>query len=548
MLRKTLLLVSLLLTVSGLQAQDKSAVFAYGRNSWSKYLPKAVGGYKYEVARGVYDQLIDTQANFGQQIPDFVMNDGTNLIAWMDPHKVEIGIEEKAYDICVSFGPDSLNALAALLAHEIIHYAEKHDWVRQFAQQNDALQTSDSLRLQADQLEQETQADHLGGLLAFTAGFDTGEMNARFLKRAYEAYGYKDKLAGYPPLSDRIAMAQNTRERLRRLQGVWQTANLLSIIEEYELAKTFYQFILRDYKSYEVFNNAGVNAALAAMQLFEPEEWPYAMPFEMDGESRLDQLKIRLPEEKSRQRKRLLAEAARHFQSAGQISKGYVPAFVNQACILMLQGDWEEAEDLAMKAQRKSKRQKNAKMQADAQIVLGIMSAMQDRKEEAVEWFEAAAEGNPDLAEINLAAVKSIKKKSNLPDFKVMGEERIEDLSFEDYLYDLTVDDQIELGGGQFLGIKRMPHSELFFQVAETNEGREYVLFHRTSSSYEGKSFRGLTLGTTLDNITKRYGEPSNHIQMVKGSVVHYVAQRLFFELDEQGRLTHWVSYVKGTN
>ena len=93
-----------------------------------------------------------------------------------------------------------------------------------------------------------------------------------------------------------------------------------------------------------------------------------------------------------------------------------------------------------------------------------------------------------------------------------------------------------------------MPHSELFFQVAETNEGREYVLFHRTSSSYEGKSFRGLTLGADLDDITKRYGEPSNHIQMVKGSVVHYVAQRLFFELDEQGRLTHWVSYVKGTN
>lgn len=545
---RTLLLVSILLSVSGLQAQDKSAVFAYGRKSWSKYLPKAVGGYKYEVAKGVYDQLINTQANFGQQTPDFVMNDGTNLIAWMDPHKVEIGMEEKAYDVCVSFGADSLNALAALLAHEIIHYSEKHDWVRQFAQQNDALPTSDSLRLQADQLEQETQADHLGGLLAFTAGFDTGEMNASFLQRAYEAYGYADKLAGYPPLGDRIAMAQNTRERLRRLQGVWQTANLLSIIEEYELAKTFYQFILRDYKSYEVFNNAGVNAAHAAMQLFEPGEWPYAMPFEMDGKSRLDKLKVRLPEEKSRKRKRLLAEAARYFQSASQISKAYLPAVINQVCVLMLQADWEEAEDLAMKAQRNSKRQKNVKMQADAQITLGIIAAMQDRKEEAAEWFAAAAAGNPGLAEINLAVVNSIKPQSSLPDFKVLGEEQIEDLSLEDFLYDLTVDDQIDVGGGQFLGVKRMPHSELFFQVAETDEGREYVLFHRTSSSYEGKSFRGLTLGATLDNITRRYGEPSNHIQMAGGSVVHYVAQRLFFEVDEQGRLTHWVSYLKGTD
>lgn len=548
MSRRNFLLVLILWAGFGHQAQGQANIFAYGKSVGAKYLPKEVGGYKYEVAKTVYDQLIQTQANLSQQAPDFIMNDGTGLIAWMDPYKLEIGIEEKAYDVCASFGPDSLNALATLLAHEIIHHYEKHDWVRQFAQQNDTLQTSDSLRLGTDQLAQETQADHLGGLLAFTAGYDTGEMSALFLQRAYEAYGYNEKLAGYPPLSERIAMAQNTNEQLRRLQGVWQTANLLSVIEEYELAKTFYQFILRDYKSYEVFNNAGVNAAHAAMQLFEPGEWPYAMPFEMDGKSRLDKLKIRLPEEKSRKRKRLLAEAARYFQSASQISKGYVPALINQACILTLQADWEEAEDLAMKAQRKSKQQKNAKMQADAQITLGVIAAMQERKEEAADWFAAAAAGNPTLAEINLTAVKAIAKKSSLPDFKVLGEEKIEELSLEDYLYDLTVDDQIDLGGGQFLGVKRMPHSELFFQVAETEDGREYILFHRTSSTYQGTSFRGVALGTTLDNITKRYGEPSNHIQMAGGSVLHYVAQRLFFELDEQERLTHWVSYVKGTN
>lgn len=45
----------------------------------------------------------------------------------MDPDKIQIGLEEKAYDICISFGADSLNALAALLGHELVHYFEKHD-------------------------------------------------------------------------------------------------------------------------------------------------------------------------------------------------------------------------------------------------------------------------------------------------------------------------------------------------------------------------------------------------------------------------------------
>lgn len=160
-----LLLIVWLALPFALGAQD--SLFAFVDNPFSRrFAPEPVEGYKLEVAQRIFDDLVKTRGSFRMPVPELVMNTGRRYMAWMHPGKRQIGLEEQAYDICASLGEDSLNALAAMLSHEIIHYYENHDWKRNFINQNDGLEAAEQLEQLSDGLKYKTQADYFGGVLA----------------------------------------------------------------------------------------------------------------------------------------------------------------------------------------------------------------------------------------------------------------------------------------------------------------------------------------------------------------------------------------------
>ncbi|NRB47590.1 MAG: hypothetical protein HRU41_07940 [Saprospiraceae bacterium] len=535
-----ILSVGILLSVE-LLAQSHPKIFAYGLSGWSKYEPKAVTGYKKEVANRVYKRLIRATGDYSTAVPTFVMNDGQEVVAWMDPKTPVIGLEEKAYDICTSFGADSLNALAAILAHEIIHHYEKHDWNRHFAQQDELSEQVDIEEI----LPYETQADHLGGLLAFSAGFDTYRVNSEFLSKVYREYGFDDQLAGYPNLETRKAMVDNTVKELWQIKKIWETARLLSFIEEHELAATYYQYVLKTYQGYEIYNNAGVNAALAALQLFEAEEWTYILPLELDGNARLDRVKFRAPDDKVAKRQELLEQANRYFESAGLLQKNNPMVLVNQACILLLQGETEDAYDLAKKATRKSKQAEHGREKAYAEVVLGIAAAQLEEEEEAVEWLEKASKVHPELAGRNLQLLKGTSERS-APPKDAKGKERIEALDLQEFLMEAELDTTLEIGSdNQIIGLRAFEHSDLFLHFQQADEGTEYVVFHQTAVNYEQASARGIKVGAAQVDIEKAYGRPNTTLQLSNGQCLHYKLLKLLFFVDTQGQLTHWTTYEK---
>lgn len=541
-MKKSLLILLIgVLLVGGLRAQSKPKIFAYGLSNWSKYDPQPVSSYKKEVANEVYKRLIRATGDYNTAVPTFVMNDGKEVVAWMDPKASVIGLEEKAYDICTSFGADSLNALAAILAHEVIHHYEKHDWNRHFAQQNELQEAAKMEEI----LPYETQADHLGGLLAFSAGFDTYRINSKFLAKVYEEYGFEQKLSGYPTLETRMKMVDNTIKELHQIKQVWETARLLSFIEEHELAAYYYQYVLKTYQGYEIYNNAGVNAALAALQLFEAEEWSYILPLELDGNARLDQVTFRAPDDKVAKRIELLEQANRYFASAGLLQKNNPMVLVNQACILLLQGETEDAYDMARKAARKSKQREQGREKAYAEILLGIAAAEMGEQEEALEWLEKASAVHPDLAGSNLRLLKGTKERKSLPT-DVKGKERIAELDLEAFLMDAELDTTFEISSeNQVIGLRSFEKSDLFLHFRQGDEAIEYVVFHQTAVDYEKGSARGIKIGATQAAIQEAYGPPSTALQLSNGQCLHYKLLKLLFFVDAQGKLTHWTTYEK---
>lgn len=531
-----------LLIMFSMPATAQDSLFAYVNNRRSRALPKPIFDHRYETAKQIYDQLVQARGDLRKLEPTFVMNNGERYVAWMNPFTNEIGLEETAYDVCVQMGADSLNAMAALLAHEITHYYENHDWSQNFVRSNKELDITSELDELDEGLKFEIQADYLGGILAISAGYNTYNIFDKFLNQAYQSYDLPDEIDGYPSLQQRLKMSSNTADRLKKLHSVYQMSNLLTLLEVHPKADQYYQYLLSIYQSYEVYNNAGVNACLAAMQLTDPKEIPFVLPLELDINSRLDGLNTRAVNDAEKRKAQLLKNALSWFRKAIEMAPEEPIAYLNQSIVYTLQEQWLDATFWASKALAISQAAGQHKQAADAQITLGIIAAIQGKLEEARTQFTFALSGNRSLAQTNLSRIEGPSPSPVLITNPARGVEMIESIMLADVLEDPQFTVTSELPNEVFCGKKVLDQSELLLHYAE--DGEEYVLFHQTSPNYTGATQKGIRLGDTEKDIRQSYGEPVRTMELPSGRVLAYPEQKLLFLLDHQHQLQQWIVYA----
>lgn len=169
----------------------------------------ASGDYKEAIARQVFDRLVLARGDFGLPVPNFELVENGQEVARFQGRTIYLGV--KAYDLCTTFGADSLNALAILLSHELVHYYAGHTWEDEFSR--DFAGTELPQEVKDSWLEDEVQADLWGGLLAYTAGYDVRNVAPRFFPDLYTAFKRDESLPGYQKLSDRVQLARRTGEK-----------------------------------------------------------------------------------------------------------------------------------------------------------------------------------------------------------------------------------------------------------------------------------------------------------------------------------------------
>ena len=518
---------------------EDQPVFAFVQNQAGKAGLKPAAAYKYEVTLAVYNNLLRARGDFRLQAPELVMNDGRRYVAWMDPVKVQIGIEESAYDVCAAFGPDSLNALASLLAHELTHYYEKHDWSRNFVHANKPMDTTRIIVAREEGIRQETQADCLGGFLAFSAGYNAYNIMPRLLERLYEAYGLPPQLPGYPGLEERIQISQSSMDELRDLQTVFEVAQHLSILGSYESAAQYYKHILQSFQSREIYNNAGVNMALAAIGLFSAAEMPYVLPLEPDPNSRLHNLKGVLAA-RVQQRQALLDQALEQFDRAALLDPGYALAYLNKACVYALSGQWDDAEFML----RRAKRNADKSIESDFAVLEGFIAAMQkDTAAAKAFWSAAKAQGNV-LAAANLDVIKGTRAAPPKSAATTLADEKIDNTLVESFLRDPKVEKEIKIGKTIITGVKRLPNSTIFLHYADN--GKQYSVVHWCSNGCQDATTAGIKTGADAAALKEAYGAPPRLIARPDGSVWGYPAAGLLFQLDRQGVVIGWGTFRVG--
>jgi tetratricopeptide (TPR) repeat protein len=439
-------------------------------------------------------------------------------------------------------GADSLNAMAALLAHEITHYYENHDWSRNFVRSNKDLSVSSKIEALNEGLKFEVQADYLGGILAISAGYNTYRVFDQFLNQAYVAYDLPEEIEGYPDLQERLTMSAKTAERLKQLHNVYDMANLLTLLEAHEKADQYYQYLLTDYQSYEVYNNAGVNACLAALQLTPDKELPFLFPLELDMSSRLDGLNTRAVQDPEKRKAALLKDATSWFKNAIEMAPEKPIAYLNLSIVYTLQKEWLDATFWASKALALSQKSGQPKQAADAQIALGIIAGSQGKLDEAKTQFTFALAGNRSLAQTNLSRIEGPAPSPPLITKPARGVEMIDSIILVDIMEDPQFTITSELPNEVFCGKQFLDHSELLLHYAQ--DGAEYILFHRTCPSYAGTTQKGIRLGDTADDIQLVYGEPVTTLELPSGRCLAYPEQKLLFLLDDKNLLTQWIVYT----
>ena len=183
--------------------------------------PPLADSYKAKVVQEVFQKLKAAKGDFRSRKPELHLVKTTGMgIAAAFPLSGVIKLEEKGYDLCTEFGADSLNALAILLGHELVHCYEKHNWENQFAWEysHTSLKKAVSNELKKDEI----QADYLGGVLAYQAGFQVFGIMDKFLDKVYATYRLTDEnMSNYPGLEQRKLFAVESADKFRYFTNIF---------------------------------------------------------------------------------------------------------------------------------------------------------------------------------------------------------------------------------------------------------------------------------------------------------------------------------------
>ncbi|MEZ4895088.1 MAG: tetratricopeptide repeat protein [Saprospiraceae bacterium] len=497
---------------------------------------------EYRQALKVYNKLVTARGDFRYPVPTFALCREMRSVAYVNYDHLEITLEEKAMEVCKTFGPDTEAAIAFLLGHELTHYYEKHAWQRGFAAEFKDLPIGVTIDSLFDDVAHETEADYLGGFLAYSAGYGLFDKGAELIQRIYKAYNLPEKLNGYPSMSDRQALTTRTAQQLKQLVDVFEMANMLTAIGHYTEAYEYYRYVLMQYQSRELYNNLGVTAVMEAInRYFEEKELKYRYPIQLDLETTLVHGYGTVDA-----RNVLLNQALLHFDAAISMDPNYAPAYLNKACTYALMGDTLRARFFAEnEAKPAAFRGDYPKTLIDVDILIGILETKGGNKEQARQLFQMAADSGSALAAYNLSMLnreKSVPEEMKLS-ISIPKVEKIDGQSMKDVAANMLVDYDKIIRLSQYLVFyqnpKQGPQSKLF--ASKNKQTGEVTKFHITNASYTGQTARGLGIGAGRNELIQAYGEPRRSVETPRSQILVY--PNVLFVLGKGDKVERWGTY-----
>jgi tetratricopeptide (TPR) repeat protein len=562
MKRLHLLNVFLLLWIvpAGLTGQPNTTAFSLLEKSSAEInLEPSVAKEKRDRAEAIYRKLVEAKGDYRFSAPPFLFTQGEANIAFLQGDGLSIGLEEKAYDLLEEFGDA---ALAFILGHEVSHFYEKHAYQRGvFNSYNDkelasALQEAKTAmagpayaklavavekgRERLTKVTMETEADFLGGFLAYSAGYDVRDVPGIF-ETLYAGYGLEDEMFGYESKEARQEMGREAEARMNQFIDVYEVANLLVALNRYADARIVYKHILQQYQGREVYNNLGVLTVLEAMEYFSQADKQYRLPLELDLSFNSAAKSV---EDTEAFRGQLLIEAMGYFTSAISLDRDYAPAYLNLACTHYLLEDDDRARFYAgVEAARKAKvnPERFPNTGANAEVLLALIDIRGGNESAGIERLSAVSNKSA-LAAANLLTAQG--KEAPAVDRAVADRSiswTVDGLKAKDLLtatQNTGKSTRLDFFGDAGLNIWTRDNARVYRFSPAISSRRPKVSFAITNSGHTEETRDGFKVGSPGKDITDRFGQPARKQTTVAGEIWVYDAAILI--MDMEGKLKRW--------
>ncbi len=534
-----------------------------------------VNNYKYTVAKTVYENLV-TAYGISKTPPTLIikpkgLTGRQQILMYYPGEHPKIVMDEQVYDLCVSMGKDSINALAALLGHELAHHFKDHNWCSSFS-----FLLGDTSRLikeikEADKKQKisfESQADDNGIFYSYIAGYPTNDVMPRLLESIYSHYKMPDKLPGYPSKNERIAIAKKRAEEVSKLIPIFDASEFLFCLREYSQAYSCLNFLAEKFPSREVHNDAGVCKLLNAVNYIGSDLLPFMLPIEFDPNTRLKNTGDRGGNElDEREKERIKTEnikaALLQFDKAIQRDPSYTNAKINKGCCYLLQKNNAYAIGIATELINNSNGYLNSNDLSKAHTLRAIAYWQDNKKEEAIQDFEKAKKTNDNSITRYNSEIHQQLKKSTLEavlyfvynyfksdDKKILNPEKALNPNQES-INGQNAKNYSSSSPSNSIRIYS-DTSALINATIDKTFGRLQFLqnnyqsnFLFTKKGYSLKTAQGLLLGSSKKTLEEKYGEPSYKLNVVNGEYYIYLKSKISFLIDKKGNISKWFLFYK---
>ncbi len=508
---------------------------------------------KAQRCQGIFNQIAKVMSDnrqpptlvFKPNVTDMALN-----VAHFNPKNNTINIGEGIYDITASLGADSTDALAYAIGHELAHFYKDHNWGMAFGTANEELEISKKIYAMDITSERraamEAEADYFGAVCAYLAGYKVFYVAEDFIN-AYYKLGVPDEVFGYPSKADRIKTIKEAQAKIRNSLPLLDAARCLVYQGKHQLAAQCYDKVATEFPNKALYNNAGVNYALAAMEMMK-DSVKFHYPFTQDLTHLQD---IGLSKGKRAVEgtpAKLLEMAREKFNAALRMDDKYVPALLNMALAEDLAGETESAWARILVAERHKSRE--MELLGHIFVAKGIIAHHNGEKGMTKRYFDQAMDVHCDYGKENMNVLKSgdpYRKRAVSAENKSY-DESVNGLTpgLATVLKEEAEVTEIKAKSYEMPRIKIFSVEDLKYNaviVTQYGANRGDYPFISTPAGYKGKSGGGIEIGSTVDDVLQKYGRPDLKISNLGENVYVYREGGVIFKTRDN-KILGWTIYL----
>ena len=436
-------------------------------------------------------------------------------------------------ELCIQLEEQAEHAIAFLLGHELTHFYQHKDW-------GEGTCWGHGVSVEED-------ADVHGAFLAYLAGYDVKEAAPKVLKQIYNAYEFNTQLKNYPSLAERQQIAQKALEKVAILETIYENANILMVLGFHKEAVFCYEYLLKQVKTQELYNNTGTTFLAAALAQQKQEKGiVYQYPIELQSDFSINAQQIRGTEGVINTA-RLLGMAKQNLEKAIQFNSNSFSARLNLACTISLSEN--EENQYVWDYISNAEKQVNTPLQLSKLSVLkGIIYANAGKNELAAKEFANASpkkahQGIQQMIEHNNHVLAQEHIEYKTPPLSKSKDliENIKLRNYESIDYDHTITFP-QLGEyNSAIAIKNYPKSCL----VKIPLHKRTVVVHSTQNPHI-QTTKGVKIGDSFEKLAQEYpNENPQTINTEDGFYVVYTNLRIFFKINKHHKIGLWGIFMK---